>query len=514
MTQKSLIISVIAISGCMTAFFAFFAAKRRKTAGALAFSGLMASMSVYSWTYALELTQTTIAGIKVCLMIEYIGVSTLPAWLIIYAFQYTGKDKWLSRSVYAVLFFLSSCTLILHVTNDLHHLFFTNISFNMVHGMSIAVLDKGPWYWVHIAYINIAILSVNFLFLGIMIRARSTYKKQAAAMLAGTLIPWVSLISYLAGFSFYGIDTNPIAFAFMGPILGLGMFRYRMLDIVPIARDFVFESMRDPVLVLDNQNRIADYNHAAINLFTSVPKKIIGSYAADVMAEYQELVNIIHSGTEQEIEIMADSMNDLRYFQASVTSIATPGKLPVGRILTVVDITQQTLLRKKLEELATTDELTGVFNRRYFMEQGINELKRAERHLRPFSVIMMDIDHFKQINDTFGHTAGDIVLRNIAQACSSGLRNTDLFARWGGEEFVMMLPETTPEDSLLIAERLRQIIASSTIQCEPGTVTVTASFGVCGIIKTEDTTLDDMIQKADKALYRAKAEGRNRVASM
>jgi diguanylate cyclase (GGDEF)-like protein len=514
MTPKNLILLTIASSGCMTAFFAFFALKRRKSSGALAFSGLMASMTVYSWAYAVELTQTTVAGIKLCLMVEYVGISALPAFLIVHSFRYTGKDKWLRPSLYAALVLFSLCTLALNITNDFHHFFYRDISFTVIQGLSVAQLQKGPWYWVHIIYLNAGILSVNILFLDMFIRGQSHYRKQAATMLLGTLIPWIALITYLGGYSPYGIDPLPIAFGLMGPVLGLNMFRFRLLDIVPIARHFVFESMRDPVLVLDNRNRIADYNHAAINLFTSLPKKIIGSYAADVMAEYQELVNIIHSGTEQQIEIMADSVHNPRYFQASVTSIATPGKLPVGRILTLADITRQTLLRKKLEELATTDELTGVFNRRYFMEKGISEMKRAERNLRPVSVIMMDIDHFKHINDTFGHTTGDIVLRNIVKACSSGLRNTDLFARWGGEEFVMMLPETTPGDSLLIAERLRQIIASSTIQCEPGTVTVTASFGVCGIIKTEGTTLDDMIQKADKALYRAKAEGRNRVECM
>ncbi|HPB83104.1 MAG TPA: histidine kinase N-terminal 7TM domain-containing protein, partial [Spirochaetota bacterium] len=108
-----MIISAIVLSGCMTAYFTFFAAKRRKSAGALAFSGLMGSITVYSWAYALELTQSTIAGIKLCLMVEYIGISAIPAWLIIYAFKTTGKDKWLRPSLYGVLLLFSVCTLTL-----------------------------------------------------------------------------------------------------------------------------------------------------------------------------------------------------------------------------------------------------------------------------------------------------------------------------------------------------------------------------------------------------------------
>ncbi len=512
--QKNIIISAIVLSGCMTTYFTFFAAKRRKSAGAMAFSGLMCSITVYSWAYALELTQSTVAGIKLCLMVEYIGISGIPAWLIIYAFKTTGKDKWLRPSLYGVLLLFSGCTLALNITNDFHHLFYRNISFSVIQGLSIAQLQKGPWYWVNIIYLNVGILSVNILFLDILIRAQSHYRKQAAAMLLGTLIPWIALITYLGGYSPYGIDTNPIAFGFMGPILSIGMFRYKMLDIIPIARHFVFESMRDPVLVLDNQNRIADYNQAAKEIFSIFPKSIIGYPVEDALGNFNDLINTIHSGSGEQIEIMDGDKNNPRYFQATISTIFTPGRLPIGRVLTFLDISQQTLLRKKLENLAITDELTGLINRRYFTEAGENEISQAERHARPVSLLMMDIDHFKTVNDTWGHAAGDLVLQAVTKACASSLRSSDLFARWGGEEFTLLLPETDHKQAILIAERLREKISALKIAWEDTTITVTASFGVNSVIKAEGVSLDEMIQKADRALYRAKAEGRNRVAYM
>ncbi|HQP50300.1 MAG TPA: diguanylate cyclase [Spirochaetota bacterium] len=509
-----MVISAIVLSGCMTAYLAFFAAKRRKSAGALAFSGLMASTTIYSWAYAFELTRTTVTGIKLCLMVEYIGISALPAFLIIHSFRYTGKDKWLRPSLYGVLLLFSGCTLVLNITNDFHHLFYRAISFSVIQGLSITQLQKGPWYWVHIVYLNVGILSVNILFLEMLIRAQYHYRKQAAAMLLGTLIPWISLITYLGGYTPYGIDPLPIAFGLMGPVFGLGMFRFRLLDIVPIARHFVFESMRDPVLVLDNQNRIADYNQAAKEVFSVFPKSIIGEPVEDALGDFNKLINTIHSGSDEQIEIMDNDKNNPRYFQTTISTIFTHGKLPVGRVLTFLDISQQTLLRKKLENLAITDELTGLINRRYFTEAGENEISQAERHARPISLLMMDIDHFKTVNDTWGHAAGDLILQEVTAACASSLRGSDLFARWGGEEFTLLLPETDHKHAMLIAERLREKIAALKIAWEDTTITVTASFGVNSIIKTEGVSLDEMIQKADRALYRAKAGGRNRVAYM
>ena len=316
---------------------------------------------------------------------------------------------------------------------------------------------------------------------------------------------------YLAGFSPYGIDTTPFSFAFMGPVLSIGLFRYRLLDIVPVARHYVFESMRDPVLVFDIQNRIADYNTSAKKYFFSdFTNKITGCPAEKALKGYPKIIKILHSETESQVEILSDN-NDQQFYKVSVSPVLTRGEIRIGKIITLADITQQTLLMKKLREFAITDELTGLFNRRHFVETGSNELSRAKRYFRPVSVIMMDIDYFKKINDTYGHSAGDIVLKEVSAECFTRLRNDDLPARWGGEEFILMLPETKAEDAQLIAERLRRKIEGMKITWRDTTITITASFGVTGGIIPQGMALDDIIQKSDEALYRAKADGRNRV---
>ncbi len=160
---------------------------------------------------------------------------------------------------------------------------------------------------------------------------------------------------------------------------------------------------------------------------------------------------------------------------------------------------------------ARIDYLTGVGNRRHFMDRLTKELSLAQRYQREFSVLHVDIDHFKQINDTYGHNLGDEALKGMATACLHSLRNSDIFGRMGGEEFGVLLPETPLDSAMIVAERLRQVIADLEIATEKGPLRFTISIGVTQFRRDEDTTPETMLQRADQALYEAKDTGRNRV---
>jgi len=163
----------------------------------------------------------------------------------------------------------------------------------------------------------------------------------------------------------------------------------------------------------------------------------------------------------------------------------------------------------KLAELAIRDPLTGVFNRRQFMAVAESEIKRARRTGLPFTLLLIDADHFKQINDSFGHQAGDEVLRTIASDLSQKLRKTDVIARYGGEELVVLLVDTDLKNGLLLAERLRAHVASRHIHYSEHVINATISIGATEA--TGVSSIDELINRADKALYAAKDAGRNRV---
>ena len=168
---------------------------------------------------------------------------------------------------------------------------------------------------------------------------------------------------------------------------------------------------------------------------------------------------------------------------------------------------------KELEKLLVRDYLTGLYNRKFFMERFVEELAWAARYQEPMSFIILDIDHFKKINDTYGHSCGDEVLKQLAKVLTSSLRSHDIIARYGGEEFVVLLSNTSAEDSLIVAEKIRVSVQESDFCCEENDVKlpVTVSIGVTCTDGDFEPLPDSLIIKADQALYDAKAAGRNRV---
>jgi diguanylate cyclase len=210
-------------------------------------------------------------------------------------------------------------------------------------------------------------------------------------------------------------------------------------------------------------------------------------------------------------EVTFESGAGTRRYSATAFEIEERGR-PRGTVVILSDITETHELMAKLERLATTDELTQVDNRRSFFERAERELDIARRKGRAIAFAMLDLDGFKRVNDLRGHAAGDATLVAVCAACRAGLRSTDILCRYGGEEFMIILPEAAPADAIAIIERVRQQIEATSIELGSSSIRVTASFGVSGYAGTgaiED--LETYIRRSDEALYRAKASGRNRV---
>jgi diguanylate cyclase (GGDEF)-like protein/PAS domain S-box-containing protein len=175
------------------------------------------------------------------------------------------------------------------------------------------------------------------------------------------------------------------------------------------------------------------------------------------------------------------------------------------------DLTDQKRVQDELYRLATTDPLTGIGNRRSFFDRAAIEVDKARRYARPLSLITLDIDHFKQINDRHGHECGDAVLKGVASRAAGLLRSVDLLGRIGGEEFGIVLPETPFVRGIEVAERLRHEIAALPYPSAMESISVSASFGVSTLDASPADSLEALMRRADHALYQAKASGRNAV---
>jgi diguanylate cyclase (GGDEF)-like protein len=179
---------------------------------------------------------------------------------------------------------------------------------------------------------------------------------------------------------------------------------------------------------------------------------------------------------------------------------------------TVADRTEKLRSQNQiLEKIAITDSLTQAFNRRHFFDLSEIEIQRALRYGHPLSVMILDVDHFKVVNDTYGHRVGDQVLVNIVRLCQENIRNIDVFARYGGEEFVILLPETDCGETSLMAERICNLVAETPIILGAIKVSVTLSIGVACWDGDQELNYDQLLSQADIALYRAKDQGRNMV---
>ena len=236
---------------------------------------------------------------------------------------------------------------------------------------------------------------------------------------------------------------------------------------------------------------------------------------------YEELWQNILAGNEWRGEFLNRKKNgELFWESASISSITDPKGTITHFIGIREDISDRKaaeekirLLNAELEKLALTDYLTNLNNRRFFIQRGVEEIKRAHRNSQPLALLMVDIDEFKNVNDTYGHEIGDLALQHVAEVMKSSLREIDLLGRLGGEEFAALLPNTTLEDALLSAERVRETIANMSLEISGQVLSnpITISVGVATI--TDGMSgIDDLLRKADIALYRAKNNGRNCVS--
>jgi len=187
-----------------------------------------------------------------------------------------------------------------------------------------------------------------------------------------------------------------------------------------------------------------------------------------------------------------------------------PRRFSPAQLSTLADLACLVTDELELRQVATKDSLTGALRRRTFYERASGQVEQARRYARSLSFVSLDIDHFKAINDRFGHQAGDAILQEVGKLVRTEIRAVDLFARVGGEEFILALPETDAQAAVILAERLRLILETACVDRENPSLCVTASFGVAEL-QAEDGTVDDVLKRADEALYQAKAAGRNRV---
>lgn len=497
---------------------------------------MLVMLAVWAFGYAMITISPSLEDKVFWLRFENIGILTVPVFWFLFTIQYAQFDKWLNRYTGALLFLIPGIALVFLFNPNWFHLFYTSVAPIQESGGPL-IIQRATWYYVSLAQSYLLNLSGMGLLIWRFLQVRDIFRRQIYMLIGAVLFPLLVNVFYqlaprlIRNLSIpVSIDLTPLAFIVTATLLSRGVFDLRIFDLIPIARYKVLEHIPEMVFVIDAGDRVLDANSAAQQALGKPMDDIVGGDLVEVFHEWPELVSrfLAKHETQEEIHIPSDPPRTL---EIVVSALYNRFKQLEGRIIVAHDITDRKWLendlkfandalekqladierlRDELREQAIRDPLTKVYNRRFLADAMDRELSQANRNDKPASVVILDIDFFKQFNDTYGHRCGDFVLQYIAKFMSERIRRGDVFCRYGGEEFVIFMPNAPLNIAYQRAEDLRNELANAFIEYEGLHLKTSFSAGVAGL-PTHGSTSDALLNAADKALYQAKNSGRNRV---
>lgn len=464
------------------------------------------------------------------------GIIGVPTFWAVFLWQYVNSIREPLRLRGFLLFSIGPVLAsALALSNPWHQLFYGPGTLPVDDSPGAAIrYDHGPLFNAVAIYVYVFM----FFCLAVVTRAalasRDLHRRHLLAFVLVTCVPWGANLGYVVfGWTLFGFDPTPFSFAFTLVAFTCLILGVRLFDLLPVARHLLLEELPDPVLVVDPQRRVIDANPAALALAGGP-----GSWQGKALAAwpiYGERLDALLSAGGHEMLLIPGAAP--RYFEVrsrDIERVTRGGTFVLGQMLYLRDITERhcgelklaealatseerlrtiTRLHEQLQEQALRDPLTGLYNRRHLGELFAREVARSQRERSPIALALIDLDHFKQLNDRHGHLAGDDVLRAVALHLTGNLRGSDAVFRIGGEEFLLLLPGATGEVAYARLQVLCRELAEKALPTREGPLTVTLSAGLA-VWPAQGQTLEELMQLADSALYEAKRNGRNRVCRL
>lgn len=466
------------------------------------------------------------------------GIVATPTFWAVFLWQYVNSMRApLPRKGILGLSVVPLLVWGLALSNPWHGLFYGAGSAPIDDSLGAPVrYEHGPLFYAAAVYVY---LFMAFC-MGVVTRAaalsQGLHRRHYLAFVLVTAVPWVANVGYVGfGWTLFGFDPTPFSFAFTLVAFSWLIVGVRLFDLLPVARHLLLEALLDPVLVVDPSRRVIEANPAALKLaglqqgWQGRELKQWPVFGADLQALLLE-----HAGEHDRPLTLTSAA---RYYEVRLRAIERAtrhGPALLGHMIYVRDVTQRHLselklaealalseerlrtissLHEQLREQALCDPLTGLYNRRYLDEFFERELARVQRENLPLAVALIDLDHFKRLNDECGHLVGDDVLKAVAQHLLDNLRSTDAVFRIGGEEFLLILPGADPDEASARLQSICSQLAAREIATRGGDQRVTLSAGLA-YWPQQGQALDELLHAADAALYQAKRTGRNRVCSL
>jgi signal transduction histidine kinase/CheY-like chemotaxis protein len=340
-SQNAIFTVLLFITTGVLFVFALYARQRRATVGALAFMRLALLVAAWTLTYALELAGSS-ASVKVFwAKLQYLSIASTPlAWLI-FTLHYTDKGGWITRRKLVALLILPTLTVLLAFTNEAHGLIWSQIDVGVAGRFMPLEVGHGPWFWVYVIFSYVLMLLGSTVLVQGILRSPQLYRRQAAGLLLSAAAPWVGNALYVFRLNpFHPLDLTPFAFAVSALVLGWSLFRFRLLDLVPVAYSTIVKGMRDGIIVLDTQNRLADLNPAAERILGERAGGMLGQPVERLLADQPGLVAACRGVTEARMEIALGDGPALRNYDVQIALLDRRSQLN-GRLVILHDVTER-----------------------------------------------------------------------------------------------------------------------------------------------------------------------------
>jgi diguanylate cyclase (GGDEF)-like protein len=511
--------------------------RHRATRGARGLMLLTVGVTIWAGASAGAWSVHALAEQVLWLKVIYLGMWMIPVGFLTLALDVARMDRWLTTGRIAVIAFPPILLTILVWANPAHsyHKAFTAVE---VGPFTRHVPVPGPLYWTFVA------VGFSMVVFGIVILARVLWRSSGAERNRTAILLWGASVPILASIvsefrlvSLHGLDPTPLAFLGTSVLWMYGLSRGGLLDILPLARHALVDQMSDGVIVLDDLNRIADANPAALSMLGSSGTAPIGQPAEALFDGAEGAVAADGSVTGgahivSQVAVPSGCSDDCRYVDFMVTALDLGHRRPPAHLIVLHDVTeereQKHLLatayadlershelivasNERLQEQTTRDPLTRLYNRRYLEDRLPGEMARTKRDGTSVAFLFLDIDDFKLINDNHSHSMGDACLTLLSELLLGGARGGDIVCRFGGDEFLVVMLNAGTHAAVARAERLRRDVADTRAVLGDDECAFTVSIGVSSV-PANGFTAEDGIAAADSALRRAKASGRNGVA--
>lgn len=423
-------------------------------------------------------------------------VLTAPALLIFTLTQL--RSQLIKRKNFLLISYLPAILLFLLIfTNEYHHLVWkTSTGINQP-GF------YGPAYYVGLWISALFTLFVIAMLLDAYHKTDRVYHVLYSLLIVGILIP-LSVYIYIHSFNppiSQNLDLSIASWVLMLIVFAFALFRLPLFGVLPIAQNELLRHIRDGFLITNPHQEIIFINPAAQEALDISEDQALGKPLSALISEKTKkiIINMEREHTSFELQVGS------KYYHVNISNIKNKRQHKIGQIVIIYDVTAQTEFSNQFREQANKDELTKVFNRRYLLKEASIEFERAKRYHIPLSIIMLDLDNLKRINDQYGHITGDTAIQVFAATCQNTLRSSDTIGRFGGDEFVVVLPHTEVKKAISIIKRLEAELERTQIDTDQGPLRLSASFGVTSLNEHTDTSFEELIKRADKALYLAKS---------